>query len=124
MLSKSQVVIARKQVEKMYIGRCTIIAYEDVKKDNGATKKDEVVKYDDIPCRLVYLNFAPTTDTETIGIVKQVIQLHLAPEIEVRPGTKIVVSQNDITTEYTASGEVAKMMTHQEVKLILFKGWS
>ncbi len=124
MLSKNQVVLARKQVEKMYIGKCAIVAYEDVKKDNGATRKDEVVKYVDIPCRLVYLNFVPTTDTETIGIVKQIIQLHIAPEINIEPGSKIVVTQNGVTDEYKASGKPAVMLTHQEIKLLLFKEWS
>ncbi len=124
MLSNNQVVKARKQLEKMYIGKCNIIAYEKIKKDNGAKANAEIVKYNDVPCRLIFINVAPNTETETIGVVKQVIQLHLAPEIEIKPGMKIEVTQNGQTAAYKSSGEPAAMLTHQEIKLVLFKGWS
>ncbi len=124
MLSQNQVVLARKQVEKMYIGRCDVIAYEKIKKTNGASVVAEVIKYEDIPCRLIFLNTSPTTDTSTVGVVKQIIQLHLAPEIDIPAGSKIVVTQNGVREEYKSSGKPATMLTHQEIRLDLFKEWA
>jgi hypothetical protein len=48
----------------------------------------------------------------------------IAPEIHVKPGSKLTITQNGVTTEYKNSGEPALFDTHQEIILELFKGWS
>ena len=40
-----------------------------------------------------------------------------APEIKIKPGSKIIVEQNGTTTEYSASGEPAVYFSHSEYRL-------
>jgi hypothetical protein len=42
----------------------------------------------------------------------------------VKPGSKLTITQNDMTTEYQSSGKPAFYSTHQEIVLELFKGWA
>ena len=61
-----------------------------------------------------------------ISLAKQTqgTKLFIAPEIKVKPGSKIVVEQNGVTTEYSASGVPAVYPSHVEIKLELFRGWA
>ena len=58
------------------------------------------------------------------GKVITKVKLFIAPEINVMPGSKIVVTQKGRTTEYKNSGEPAIFDTHQEIMLVKFKGWA
>ena len=62
--------------------------------------------------------------TETAASISQAVKLFIAPEIKVKGGSKLVVEQNGVTTEYSASGEPAIYLNHQEIILELFKGWA
>ena len=125
MFQKTEVVRARKAVESLYNGTCTIIEHQKVQKENKSTGFEEVVVLENQPCRLSVqnINNANKTETGASAIVK-VIKLFLGPEIEVKPGSKLVVTQNQVSTEYKNSGEPAYYHTHQEIILELFKGWS
>ena len=68
----------------------------------------------------VYVN--TETDNESKVVTK--IKLFIAPEINIMPGSKIVVTQRGRTTEYKNSGEPAIYETHQEIMLVKFKGWA
>ena len=124
MLQKIKVVKARKAVESLYDGRCTITEYQKVKKENKSTGFDEVVVLENIPCRMSYKSVNPTNQTDTAGAVTQGITVYLSPDVLVKPGSKLTITQNDVTSEYKSSGKPAVYSTHQEVSLELFKGWS
>lgn len=116
---------SRKAVESLYNGTCTIIEKTKVRKENGSTGFAEVVVLENQPCRLSFSTINSTNPTETgASSVSQAVKLFIAPEIKVKPGSKVTVSQNGVTTEYKNSGEPAYYMTHQEIILELFKGWS
>ena len=53
----------------------------------------------------------------------QTVKLLLPPDIVVLPGSKITVTQNKITEDYTSSGIPALYVTHQEIVLELFERW-
>lgn len=125
MLSKTKMVKARKAIESLYIGTCTITEYQKVKKENKSTGFVESVVLKNQPCRISFNTINSTTSTETgASALVQVVKLLIAPEIQVKPGSKITITQNDVTTEYQSSGEPAHYVTHQEIMLELFKGWS
>lgn len=124
MLSKSQVVAARKAIESTYIGQCTITEHQKVKKRNGSTTFEEVVVLSKKPCKLSFEKIANNNQTNSAAILIQTTKLFIAPEIQIKPGSKITVVQNNVTTEYKSSGEPAMYQTHQEIMLELFKGWS
>jgi hypothetical protein len=123
-LSKNQVVKARKAIESMYDGTCTITEYQEYTKENKSTGHHEVVVLEGQPCRLSFSSFPNTNQTDTAAQLVQTIKIFLAPEIRVQAGSKLTVTQNGVTTEYKSSGEPALYQTHQEIMLELFKGWA
>ena len=115
---------ARKAIEKMYIGRCTITEHrQQVDEDTKQTKFVDVDLFSDIPCRLSFSTLKSTSD-ETVAAVSQTTKLFLAPEINVPAGCKITVTQNSRTTEYKQSGEPSMYSSHQEIQLQLFQRWA
>ena len=125
MLSKADVVRVKSAIESMYGGKCTITEHQKIKKENGSTGFQDVVVLEDEPCRLSFKTINNTNQTETAAsAVVQITKVFLAPEIRVKPGSKLTITQNDVTTEYKSSGEPAFYSTHQEIVLELFKGWA
>lgn len=125
MLSKITMVKARKAIESLYDGKCTIIEHQKVKKEDKSTGFQDVVVHEDIPCRLSFKTVTNTKPTETAAsAVTQITKVFLAPEIKVKPGSKMIITQNDVTAEYKSSGKPAVYSTHQEIILELFKGWA
>lgn len=125
MLSKNQVVKARKAIESMYDGTCTIIERQKVKLPNKSTGFKDIVVLEDIPCRLSFKTITNTNQAETgVSAVVQVTKVFIAPEMQVKPGSKLTITQNDVTTEYKSSGQPAIYTTHQEIELELFERWA
>lgn len=117
--------IARKKVEKLYTGLCTISEYEKVK--NKETKRIELkenIILENKPCRISYNSFNATVIQDDANSVSQSIKLFIAPEVEIKPNSKITVTQNGVTKEYQRTGEPAVYATHQEINLELFEGWA
>lgn len=108
----------------MYDGKCTITEHKKVKKDNMSTGFEDVVVLEDEPCRLSFKTINSTNQTDTAASVVQSTKVFLAPEIQVKPGSKLTITQNGVTTEYKSSGKPAIYSTHQEIVLELFKGWA
>lgn len=116
---------ARRAQEAAYDGRCTVVEYRQIKDEaTKLTGKKEVVVIEDQPCRLSYEKLSAVLQTETVAAMSQGIKLFLAPEIVIKGGSKIIVTQNGVTEEYCASGKPAVYSTHQEVMLELFEGWT
>ena len=125
MLSQVKMVKARKALESLYDGKCTIIEHHKVKKENKSIGFEEVVVLEDVPCRLSFKTINNTNQTGTgASAVAQITKVFLAPEIKVKTGSKLTITQNGVTTEYKSSGEPAFYSTHQEIVIELFKGWS
>lgn len=117
--------VTRKAIESLYKGTCTIYEYQPVTNPiTKITKHQEVPVLENQPCKLSFERVTSVNQTDTAGAVKQTIKLFLAPEIEVKPGSKIAVTQNGRTGNYKNSGEPAVLSSHQEIELILFKGWA
>lgn len=125
MLSKAQMVKARKALESLYDGTCSVTEYQKVKKENKATGFGEVVVLEGQPCRLSFGSTAATNPTDNgASSVTQTVKVFLAPEIKVKPGSKLTITQKGVTTDYKNSGQAAVYSTHQEIDLELFKGWA
>ncbi|MBS5822410.1 MAG: hypothetical protein KID00_00885 [Clostridium argentinense] len=124
MLSQNQVVAVRKAIEMTYTGKCTITEHQKVKKPNKSTGFEDVIILKDQPCKLSFSKIANTNQGETAAMVVQTAKVLIAPEIQIKPGSKLTITQNGVTTEYSQSGEPAIYNTHQEVILELFKRWS
>lgn len=124
MLSENQVVAVRAAIEMMYQGTCTVTEHQKVKKANKSTGFQDVIVLTNQPCKLSFSNITTTNQTETAALVAQTAKVLIAPEIQIKPGSKLTITQNGVTTEYENSGEPALFNTHQEISLVLFKGWA
>ena len=125
MLSKAELVSVKKAIEKLYNGRCTITEYQKVKKANKSTGFEEVTVLTDQPCKLSFTKTNSTSPTNSgASAVSQTVKVFISPDIIVKPGSKLTITQNGITTEYKNSGQPSLYSTHQEISLESFKGWS
>lgn len=118
-------IMAKSCLEAAYEGLCTVIECQYIK--DPATKikqqKEEVV-LENQPCRLSFEKTAAAAQTETAAAVSQGIKLFISPEIQIKPGSKILVKQNGMCGVYAASGVPAVYKTHQEIMLELFERWT
>ena len=125
MLQKNKMVKARKAIEYLYNGICTITEHQKKKRENGSIGFEDIIVHENIPCRLSFKTVTNANQTETgASKVIQIIKLFLAPEIQVKPGSKLTVTQNGVTNDYCSSGQPAFYVTHQEIVLELFKEWA
>lgn len=117
---------AREAIESTYSGVCTIIERRDVRdeKTKITRKNKEVPVVENQPCKLSFEKLNAAVQTDTAASVSQSTKLFLAPEIKVKSGCKIVVTQNGVATAYSASGESAVYNSHQEIILELFREWA
>ncbi|WP_313803271.1 hypothetical protein [Cytobacillus sp.] len=117
--------VRRKAIERLYKGTCTIKEFQPVKDPiTHITSKKEVPVLENQPCKLSFEKQTSATNTNAPAIIAQSTKLFLAPEIVIKAGSKIIVSQNGKTIEYSRSGEAAVYMDHQEIALELFKGYA
>lgn len=116
---------ARKAIESTYTGLCTIVERRDVRDEKTKiTRKSEITVIENQPCKLSFESIKAAVQTETAAAIAQSTKLFIAPEIRVESGSKIIVEQNGVKAEYSASGEPAVYLSHQEIMLELFEGWA
>ena len=116
---------AREAIESLYEGLCTVQEYMEVTgPQSKLTRHEEATVLEDQPCRLSFEGSPEAAQTETTTNISQSIKLFIAPEVRIKSGSKIVVTQHGVTTAYAASGAPAVYVTHQEIMLELFRGWA
>jgi len=117
---------ARAALEKyLYKDQCSVIEYRDTKDPKTKlTRKREATVIEDQPCKLSFETLKSAVGTDTATATSQIVKLFLAPEVEVAPGSKIVVLHEGRTGEYQCSGIPAIYPTHQEIVLTAFEGWA
>lgn len=116
----------RKVIEAMY--EDTLTVKEHVKEKNEKTKlmdSKEVVVLEAQPCKLSYENVSAASETNTAASIAQVIKIFLAPEIKIKPGSKLTVATKaGMVQDYKQSGIPAIYPTHQEIVLEVFERWA
>ena len=116
---------ARRAQEATYEGICTIYEYRDVTDEKTKlSSEEEIAVIENQPCKLSFEKLNSVVQTETAAVQAQGVKLFLAPEIAVGSNSKIVVTQNGVTDEYSASGKPAIYSTHQEITLESFRRWA
>lgn len=108
--------IARKAIEATYDGLCTIYEFQEIKV-GAETRLESVLVVKDEPCTLSKKTINSAGQGEVAAQITYAPMLFIAPEIEVKPGSQIVVTQNGVTREFSRSGEPFVYATHQELIL-------
>ncbi len=115
-------IAARKAIESTYEGVAVVEEYQKVKDEaTKLTKGKPVIVLENQPCRLSFEHSQAASQTESAAAVTQIIKLFISPDVTIKPGTKITVTQAGKTTVYTCSGVPAVYDTHQEIILNLFE---
>lgn len=114
--------LMRKHTESLYDGKCTITEFRNQEGLINNTVPTMVAE--NVPCRVSYKSFPSAEQTGTATAVTQGIKLFLSPEIKVRSGSEVIVTQNGRTDTYEASGQPAVYISHQEIELTLKDRWA
>lgn len=115
----------RKAVESRYFGVCNVYEKKNIRNEvTKITELKEVLVLEKQPCRISFSSIQTTTEKQNAYASEQVIKLFLAPEVDIKPGSKIVVTQDNVTGEYERSGIPAIYPSHQEVLLKQFGGYA
>lgn len=111
---------ARKAIESTYEGFMTVSEYKAVKDPvTKITRNQEVVVLENQPCKLSFETVTAAIQTGTAATVSQAVKVFVSPDITIKAGSKLKITQNGITTEYSLSGIPAVYPTHQEIMLEL-----
>ena len=114
----------RALLEGMYEGVCTVSEYQAVQDPvTKVTKHQEVPVLTSQPCRLSFKTIGASQADDMHASAAQVTKLFITPDIQIKEGSKITVTQNGVTRDYQYSGIPAVYPTHQELILEIFKGW-
>ena len=112
--------LARKAQEATYDGRCTVMERQKVMDPKTKiTTEKEVAVLEDEPCRLSYSSVSAVDQTESAAKTAQVTKLFLSPDVQIKPGAKIMVTQAGAVRTFECSGVAAVSPTHQEIVLKL-----
>lgn len=115
----------REAIESMYDGRCTVTEMQGVKDPKtGIVKQTPVTVLTDQPCRLSHKSAETTTVANGVAVQNRTIKLFISPDITIKPGSKITVTQNGLTADYKRSGLPAVYESHQEINLIIFDSYA
>lgn len=113
---------ARRAIEATYFGTLTVTEMRKVKDGKSKlTRNDPVVVLEGQPCKLSFETLKAAGQSDSAAIVMQVTKLFVSPDISIKAGSKITVTQDGVTTDYTCSGVPAVYPTHQEIVLELFE---
>lgn len=116
--------IHRTVIEQTYTSTCAVTERKKVKKPNGSTGFEEVKVLEEQPCLIIYKTVSSASIPEPAAAINQGTVLLIAPEVHIKPGSKITVSQNGVTADYARSGIPAVFATHKEINLESFTGYA
>ena len=111
----------------LWIGKCTIYEYQEVTNpDNWQTTHELVEVVTDEPCRLSQNYVSHTPDDLVVnrgGVpsIEQLIVLFIRPDLDIKAGSVIEVTQRGRTARYQRSSEPSIYTNHQEVVLDLYE---
>ena len=106
----------------LWTGRCTIYEYENVTDpETYQTTQREVPVIVDEPCRLSYNHEQATNIQSGAAVVSQSITLFIRPDLVIKPGSVIEITQCGVTEKYKGSGKPAVYSNHQQIILQLYE---
>lgn len=106
----------------LWTGKCTVYEFKDYTdpKTFQTTQKEVPVLVDE-PCRLSYNHEQATNIQSGAAVVSQSITLFIRPDLRIKPGSVIEITQNGVTERYKGSGQPAVYSNHQQIILQLYK---
>ena len=107
---------------KLWVGICTIYEYQEVTDpDTYQTKQKLFPVVVNEPCRISFTREITTNIINGAAEVAQTTMLFIRPELDIKPGSVIEVTQHGRTVKYKGSTKPALYTNHQEVVLELYE---
>lgn len=120
-----KIALVKSAVESLYKGVCTVTEHQKIKKPNGSTGFEDVIVLENEPCRLSYSSIPDTSGNADLSSnTVQRLKLFISPNVNIKPGSKITVTQEGRTVDYSNSGVPAVYESHQEINLEGFVKWA
>ena len=114
--------IVRSAIETLYLDKATIIEYREVfNPDDCSTGIEEFVLCENQPCKVSYESTKEARDGSPVDGLYLIAKLFISNDIEIKAGSKIIVTRNGEDTVYRNSGEPARYYNHQEIKIRLWE---
>lgn len=114
--------VTKNPLSLLWTGKCTIYEFENITDpETFQTVQHEVAVLVDEPCRLSYNHEQATNIANGAAVVSQSITLFIRPDLEIKPGSVIEITQNNVTERYKGSGQPAIYSNHQEIVLQLYE---
>lgn len=106
----------------LWTGKCTIYEFQDITDpETYQTTQEEVPVLVDEPCRLSYNHEQATNMQSGAAVVSQSITLFIRPDLIIKSGSVIEITQNNVTERYKGSGKPAVYSNHQQITLQLYE---
>lgn len=107
---------------RLWTGKATVYEYQDITDPvTFQTTQREVAVLEDEPCRLSYNREQATNIQSGAAVVSQSITLFVRPDLVIKPGSVIEITQHGVTEKYKGSGQPAVYCNHQEIILELYE---
>ena len=110
--------LVRRAVERLYDGQATV---EEARKEKNAKNITALVwsaVARGVPCRVSYKTVAPAGRSDTVDSIAQAITLFTVPDIDIKPGSRVTVTQRGRTMRFSCSGIPVVYDSHQEIPLV------
>lgn len=106
----------------LWVGKCTIYEYQEVTDPETWQTSFELVEVvRDEPCRLSHKREATIDIRDGAPNLTQSIVLFIRPDLVIKAGSVIEVTQNNVTEKYKRSSKPSVYTNHQEVELELYE---
>ena len=106
----------------LWIGKCNIYEYQEVTDpDTWQTRHELVAVVTDEPCRLSHRNESTVNPNSGAPYVAQTIVLFIRPDLTIKEGSVIEVTQHEVTNKYKRASKPAIYTNHQEIALELYE---
>ena len=114
--------MVKNPLEILWTGKCTIYEFQDITdSETWQTTQQKVPVLIDEPCRLSYNHEQATNIQSGAAVVSQSITLFIRPDLVIKPGSVIEITQNGVTEKYKGSGQPAVYSNHQQIILQLYE---
>ena len=109
-------------IKSLWKGLATVTVLDGkLNPSNGRTYQAEKILFEDQPCRVSHSTVKSTDSQNGTAVIAQSAVLYIDPQLEIPEGSKIRITQNNITKTYTRSGSPAVYTAHQEIPIELYK---
>lgn len=111
-------------LHEMFDGVCSIWSMEQEKDADGIWRQKEVLTAADVPCHLSFISAGAAQNDGKGSRVRAAAKLFIAPELTVKPGSKVCVRQQQREYCLICSSLAVVYRWHQEIELCLPEDWA